>query len=308
MAREVPQMSRQTDMSDEALPSDIARLPARPPARLIDAIGTRHVPAGAAARIVSLVPSISETLFALDLGASVVGRTAFCVHPRGRIDRVRSVGGTKRINMARLRTLAPSHVIVNVDETPKELAEALAAEGYTVVVTHPNDVTDNLALYRLLGGLFGRDREAEALCRAFAQALAALRAQAHALPARRVLYLIWKDPWMTISPDTYIARMLALVKWNTLGGDPARRYPEISLSEEVLAATDLVAFSTEPFAFTERHLAAFRAAHPAHAGKAMLIDGEMTSWYGSRAIAGLRYLTALGRCRAAGEDGGGPRR
>lgn len=263
--------------------------------RLIDAVGAEHRPAGASARIVSLVPSISETLFALGLGDRVVGRTAFCVHPRGAIERVRSVGGTKRINLAKLRALAPSHVIVNVDETPRTLAETLSAEGYSVVVTHPNDATENLALYRLLGGLFGRDREARALCDAFTQALAALKAETGDSPERKVLYLIWKDPWMTVSADTYISRTLALIGWRVVGGDPAKRYPEITLSDEVLAAAELVLFSTEPFAFDEGHLETFRTAHPAHAGKAMLIDGEMTSWYGSRAIAGLRYLAALAR-------------
>ncbi len=275
-------------LADEALPSDAPRL--------IDAAGTQHRPAGADARIVSLVPSISETLFDLGLGNSVVGRTAFCVHPRGRIERVRSVGGTKKINLARLRALAPSHVIVNIDETPRALAETLAAEGYTVVVTHPNEAGDNLALFRLLGGLFGREHEAEVLCRAFTRALTALQAESLDMPVRRVIYLIWKDPWMTVSADTYIARMLALVSWRVIGGDDRRvRYPEIELNDDTLAAADLVLFGTEPFAFTEAHLAAFRAAHASHAEKAMLLDGEMTSWYGSRAIAGLRYLADIAR-------------
>lgn len=275
-------------LADEASPSDAPRL--------IDAAGRQHRLAGADARIVSLVPSISETLFDLELGNYVVGRTAFCVHPRGRIERVRSVGGTKKINLARLRALAPSHVIVNIDETPRALAEALAAEGYTVVVTHPNEVGDNLALFRLLGGLFGREHEAEVLCRAFTTALTALQAESRDMPMRRVIYLIWKDPWMTVSADTYIARMLALVSWRVIGGDDRRvRYPEIELNDDTLAAADLVLFSTEPFAFTEPHLAAFRAAHASHAEKAMLIDGEMTSWYGSRAIAALRYLADFAR-------------
>ncbi|MBL8659344.1 MAG: ABC transporter substrate-binding protein [Rhodospirillales bacterium] len=269
------------------------------PGALVDAAGRVHQPAGANARIVSLVPSITETLFALDLGPVVVGRTAFCVHPRGQVERVQSVGGTKRINAAKLHALAPTHVIVNIDETPRAMAEQLAGAGYCVVVTHPVEVDDNRGLYRLLGALFGREAQADDLRRRFDVAAASLAAAASALPERRVLYLIWQDPWMTVSPATYIARLLARVHWQVIGGDGVARYPEVTLDDRLLDATDLVLFSTEPFPFAERHLQAFRAAHPAHAHKAVLVDGEMTSWYGSRAIAGLRYLAAFARDRAA---------
>jgi ABC-type Fe3+-hydroxamate transport system substrate-binding protein len=260
---------------------------------LVDAAGVRHRPAGPSPRIVSLVPSITETLFAIGLEEAVVGRTAFCLHPKGRVKRAKSVGGTKRINRSKLEALAPTHVIVNVDETPRELAAELSAAGYGVIVTHPVEVEDNLSLYRLLGGLFGREAEAEALCRAFLVEAEDLAEVTAALPERRVLYLIWKEPWMTVSPDTYIARMLARIRWRTIAGDPCVRYPEVAINATLLAETDLVLFSTEPFLFTESHLQAFRGAHPEHAGKAMLIDAEMISWYGSRAIHGLRYLRKL---------------
>ncbi len=228
-----------------------------------------------------------------------MGRTAFCVHPRGRVKRARSVGGTKRINRDKLRALAPTHVIVNIDETPRDLAEELAGAGYEVVVTHPIEVEDNLGLYFLLGGLFDRRAEAEALCRAFVAEAEALAAAAASLPERRVLYLIWKEPWMTVSADTYIARMLAKIRWRTIGGDPTIRYPQVRLDEALLAEADLVLFSTEPFPFTPVHIDAFRAGHPAHAGKAMPIDAEMTSWYGSRAILGLSYLGKVAQRQAS---------
>jgi ABC-type Fe3+-hydroxamate transport system substrate-binding protein len=266
---------------------------APPAAALIDAAGRLHRPVGDAARIVSLVPSITELLFDLGLGASVVGRTAFCVHPQGQVRRARSVGGTKQVNFTKLRALAPTHVIVNIDETPRGLADDIAALGCAVVVTHPIEPEDNLALFRLIGGLFGRDAAAEALCERFEAALATLTAAAESLPDQAVLYLIWKDPWMTVSPETYISRMLALVHWRTVPRSAAIRYPAVELGEEILAGCARVLFSSEPFPFTERHLEAFGQAFPAHAGKAALIDAEKVSWYGSRAIAGLDYLSEL---------------
>lgn len=266
---------------------------------LIDAAGRHHQPAGPECRIVSLVPSITELLFDLGLGAATVGRTAFCVHPAGIVKQVRSVGGTKQINWDKLRAVRPTHVIVNVDETPRQLAGELGDAGYTVVVTHPVEVVDNLALFRLLGALFDRVAPAERLCRRFQEAYDDTVAAAAALPARRVLYLIWKDPWMTVSRDTYISRMLALVRWQTIPAVAAVRYPTVGLSDADLAEVDLVLFSSEPFPFSESHVGAFGDAHPAHRDSALLIDGQMVSWYGSRALAGLAYVRTLATDLAA---------
>ena len=265
-----------------------------PDAALVDAVGRAHRPVGEAARIVSLVPSITELLFDLDLGNNVVGRTAFCVHPKGQVRRARSVGGTKQVNLDKLRRLDPTHLIVNIDETPRSLADDLAALGYEVVVTHPIEAEDNIALFRLIGGIFGREGAAEVLCSRFLAAHEALKEAARTLPEQAVLYLIWKDPWMTVSPETYISRTLALVHWRTVPmGEVSARYPVINLEEEVLAGYNRVLFSSEPFPFKERHLEAFRRAFPAHADKASMIDAQMVSWYGSRAIAGLCYLRQL---------------
>lgn len=264
---------------------------------IIDAAGVAHRPAESGFRVVSLVPSITELLFDLELGEAVVGRTAFCVHPRNRVKAVKSVGGTKQISMDKLERLAPSHVIVNVDETPRPLAEAMSGLGYEVVVTHPIDVRDNLTLYRLIGRLFGRERQSEALCERFEAAFGNLAALAETLVEHRVLYLIWNDPWMTVSRDTYVSRMLALARWRTTEPPGDARYPEVHLSDDLLSTVDLVLFASEPFPFKDRHLDAFRADFPAHAAKAAIIDGEMVSWYGSRAIAGLAYLGAFARSR-----------
>lgn len=261
----------------------------------VDAAGIQHRPATGDARIVSLVPSLTELLFDLGLGDRVVGRTAFCVHPKERVKRVRSVGGTKAINMEKLRSSAPTHVLVNIDETPRSLAEKLAEEGAEVVVTHPVEVEDNLRLYSLIGGIFGAGTAAGQLAERFRQAYAAAVDEARGRPLRRVLYLIWKDPWMTVSRDTYISRMLALANWHTVPGEADQRYPVVGLDEALLENVDRVLFSSEPFPFKAHHIEAFRAHYPRHATKALAVDGELVSWYGSRAIAGLDYMTALAR-------------
>jgi ABC-type Fe3+-hydroxamate transport system substrate-binding protein len=251
-------------------------------------------------RIVSLVPSITELLCDLGLSAQIVGRTGFCIHPWEVVREIPKVGGTKDVLMDRVRELEPTHVVVNVDENLKEDAETLATFVPNVVVTHPQEPRDNLALYRQMGETFGREAEAELLCKRFEAAYA--RATAGVTEKRRVLYLIWRDPWMTVAPDTYIAQTLALFGWRppeavhdsgSPQGDQSHgvRYPEVDLAD--FGGVDRVLLSSEPFHFKEKHVAEVEDLVPG--AEVSLIDGEMTSWYGSRAIAGLDYLAEYTR-------------
>jgi len=234
-------------------------------------------------RIVSLVPSLTELVCELGLAGELVGRTGFCVHPKDVVRRISKVGGTKTVNLAKIRSLEPTHVVLNMDENRKETAEALEKFVPNLVVTHPLAPLDNLALYRRFGAVFGRERAAEELCARFQAAYE--EATATRLPDRRVLYLIWKDPWMTVSRNTYISRTLALFGLHTVPAIAAERYPK--LADLRAEAADLVLLSSEPYRFRDRHLAEVSGL----TGKpALLVDGEMTSWYGPRAIAGLGYL------------------
>lgn len=269
--------------------------------RAVDAAGVGHEPAGANARIVSLVPSITETLFALGLDAQIVGRTGFCVHPHDKVREVRKVGGTKAVKLDAIRALRPTHLIVNIDENERDTVEQLRAFVPHIVVTHPQTPQDNLALYALLGAIFGRVGEAQRLADALAERLR--EAAACRFAAHDVLYLIWREPWMSVARDTYISAMLRLVNWHTLpavhgGAAGAARYPLLDFDAAPwLAAVDRVLLSSEPYRFTAAHRDAL-ARDPRFAGKRIeLIDGEMASWYGVRAIEGIRYL--IGRAAAA---------
>lgn len=267
-----------------------------PPARLTDALGTAHAPVAGAARIVSLVPSITELLWDLGLGGELVGRTGFCIHPKAPLRAIPKVGGTKDVNIETVRRLAPTHLVVNIDENRREQVDALRAFVPHVIVTHPCRPEDNLALYRLLGGVFKREQEAARLSGDLEDALAETRRARAALPAERVLYLIWREPWMTVARSTYISACLAAVGWQSWPPLDGPRYPQFDWAAPWLAEVDRVLLSSEPYRFQERHLPEVAAA----SGRpALLIDGEAASWYGSRAIAGLRELVALRRRLAA---------
>jgi hypothetical protein len=159
-----------------------------------------------------------------------------------------------------------------------------------IIVVHPRSVDDNPGLYALLGGVFGRDDEAARLAAGFGRAREELAAVAAGLPREAVLYPIWREPWMTVRRDTYIASVLAAAGWDTLPEQATVRFPEFAWDAPWLAAIARVLLPSEPYAFTDRHLAeaGLLAQRPV-----TRIDGEMVSWYGSRAIPGLRYLAAL---------------
>ncbi|MCD2517609.1 helical backbone metal receptor [Massilia sp. G4R7] len=251
---------------------------------LADALGHPH-PQAPDARIVSLVPSITEFLCDLGLAGQLAGRTGFCIHPRALVEKIPKIGGTKDVNIEKIRRLAPTHLVVNIDENEKPTVDRLAEFVPNIVVTHPVTPRDNLGLARLMGAVFGREREAERWCDAFEAEYAALRA----LPKtakRTVLYCIWQDPWMSVSRDTYIAAMLGELGWEVpLLGEA--RYPSFAWSDALVAQLDAVLLSTEPYRFTEAHADALEKQLGI---PVFLVDGEMMSWYGSRALAGLRYL------------------
>ena len=184
-------------------------------------------------------------------------------------------------------------MIVNVDENPRERVEAAAQFIPNVIVTHPLGPLDNIDLYRLLGTIFARQSEADELAARFERVYRnTVEATCH-LASERVLYVIWKNPWMTISRDTYIARTLAAVGWDQIEVKSDARYPAVDI-ESVLGSVDRVLLSSEPYAFRPRDVAEVESMATGGSRPAVsIIDGEMTSWYGSRAIAGMKYLAQL---------------
>lgn len=270
---------------------------ARPPrdpagAADVDWAGVAHPGAGSAPRIASWVPSLTELLFALDLGAHVVARTGFCIHPRDRVRRVAKVGGTKDPDLDALRALAPTHLVVNVDENRRECVDSAREFVPHVIVTHPLGPADNPRLYALFGAIFDRAPLAARLAHAFAGALAFLDDAVAALPREKVLYLIWRKPWMSVARDTYVSATLARAGLDTLPVAAERRYPVVGDDDVAWRDAERILLSTEPYAFRPRDATALAST----TGKPVdLIDGEWTSWYGVRAIEGLRALAAFRR-------------
>jgi ABC-type Fe3+-hydroxamate transport system substrate-binding protein len=247
-------------------------------------------------RIVSLIPSITETLCHLGLADALVGITVYCVEPRDVVRGKRRIGGEKDPDLAAIRALEPDLVIANIEENVREHIETLRAWSIPVWVTYPRTVAEALAMIRELGEVTGTAARAEALL----AELEPLYARVRAASARRrpvpVFYPIWRQPWMTVGPDTYIHDLLAVCGGANVFADRAERYPTITLDELAARRPEVILLPDEPFRFRRAHLADFGpfADVPAvRDGRLHLVDGKPFSWHGPRIGEALRLVPAL---------------
>jgi ABC-type Fe3+-hydroxamate transport system substrate-binding protein len=245
-------------------------------------------------RIVSLVPSHTETLFAIGAGSRVVGVTRYCVHPADGVAALPRVGGTKNPDVASILALAPDLVVANREENRRRDVERLEAAGVAVLVTYARTVEQAIEEIRVLGALGECEPAAGALAAQSEQALARARERAR---GRRVRYLalIWKDPYMAVGPDTFAADLLEACGGVSLLPAGARRYPRLDEREIEALDPEVILLPSEPYPFQphEREpLLALRCA-AARAGRIHLVEGELLSWYGPRVARALEVFGEL---------------
>jgi ABC-type Fe3+-hydroxamate transport system substrate-binding protein len=252
-------------------------------------------PSTPARRIVSLVPSLTESLFELGLGERVVGVTDWCVHPADAVATLPKVGGTKDTDVSAVCALAPDLVLANHEENTRRTVEKLRAAGLTVWVTYPRTVREGALLLAKLA-----DLGADALARE--QVVAPVQAALEAAQAVRggpgvcVFCPIWRDPWMTVGGDTYIHDLLELCGGrNPFAAHGDRRYPRIALGEIVAAAPEVVLLPDEPYRFAapDADELARLPIPAARSGRIHLVDGTLVSWYGPRIARAIRHVRSL---------------
>lgn len=223
-------------------------------------------------KVISLVPSITEALFDLGLTENeIIGRTKFCIHPKDKIKDVPVIGGTKNLNIEKIKALQPDLILANKEENIKEQVEALM-EDFKVVVTNVETIEDNYYLLKTLGNIFQKEERAKAYNLKIYEALNQTKISSKIKAA----YLIWKNPYMTVGADTFIHRILTEIGIENSFKDKTR-YPEVTIHD--LADTDLIMLSSEPFPFKEKHIAELKEYYPDK--KIIIVDGEAFSWYGT---------------------------
>jgi ABC-type Fe3+-hydroxamate transport system substrate-binding protein len=241
-----------------------------------------HVPAK---RIVSLVPSQTELLFDLGLNEQVVGITRYCVHPTHWKENKTIVGGTKNFQLEVIDEIDPDLIIANKEENHQEGILQLRKK-YPVWTSDIASLTDAEKMIGEIGELTATEERAREIINTIQSAFRTLRKK----PARKVLYLIWRKPWMAAGEGTFIHTMLEKTGWVN-GMTSQSRYPVLSDDDIRTIQPELILLSSEPYPFREKHRAELNKLVPD--ADIMLVDGEMFSWYGSRLQYAPAYLNQL---------------
>lgn len=271
-------------------------------------------------RVVSLVPSLTESLFDLDLGDRLIAVTDYCTQPAEYTQHLPKIGGPKNPDISQIVALQPDLVLMNEEENRREDADALQQAGVALWVTAPRTVGEALNLLWQIMDVFDHPRmvpRVREIERAYDYTLAAARASR----PRKVFVPIWKDPWMTFNAETYSHDVLRVCGGANafanryrqfplaadLGGEEPlpddhptvrgkdRRYPRITLEEVIDAQPEIVLLPDEPYPFTAADIETFaRLDIPAaHTGQILLVDGSLLTWFGTRVAYALRDLPAL---------------
>jgi iron complex transport system substrate-binding protein len=275
-------------------------------------------------RIVSLVPSNTESLFDLGFGERVVGITDYCVHPAEKLVGLQRLGGPKNPRIPDLLALHPDLVIANQEENTPASVQALRAAGVPVWVTFPHNVRQSLEVLWQMAQLF-RSQKAAAQVQLLEQNLAWEQAAASSRPKLRYFCPIWYaetqdgQPWyMTFNNQTYCHDLLEVFGGENVFAERERRYPlaadldqadpqapgerdtrypRLNLEEVRRANPQMILLPDEPFPFDEQHLQqiseSLSETPAAQYGRVHLVDGSLITWQGTRLAHALRELPAL---------------
>lgn len=235
-------------------------------------------------RIISLVPSQTELLADLGLNEKVVGITRYCVHPNRWRSEKTIVGGTKKVDISVVRSLAPDLIIGNKEENEKNDIEQLQKE-FPVWMSDIHNLDEALSMIQSLGNITNTHTVASHICTSVLKELESFSKGI----SKTVLYLIWRNPWMGAGRNTFIDDMLSRIGLTNVLQE--NRYPVLREEDLISLSPDYVFMSTEPYPFREKHISEVKALFDE--ASIRIVDGEMFSWYGSRLIQAPAYFKTL---------------
>jgi ABC-type Fe3+-hydroxamate transport system substrate-binding protein len=270
--------------------------PGGPPLTVVDALGQSLTVRERPERIVSLVPSLTEALFAFGLDGEIVGVTRFCVEPRRGVAGKTKVGGTSEVDVAKIEALRPDLVIASAEDNSREDVVQLIDHGWPVFVTLATSVESAIDLLRQLATVTGTTAVARPIIQEAKDALASVVAAGAGRERVRVFCPIWRNPYRTCGTATYMDDVLTVCGGRNVFGDRQERYPRVELTEMAALDPEVILLPSEPYRFTKRHKADFRAFADVSAvknGHTFFIDGKMLAWYGPRITHSLSEVKRL---------------
>ncbi len=234
-------------------------------------------------RIISLVPSQTELLVDLGLENELVGITKFCVHPKGLLKRKEIIGGTKQINIDKIKALKPDFILCNKEENTKEIVQ-ICTEIAPTYVSDIYTIADTIGFISDIGLILDCKYAAKKMTDAIVKSYTKFKQFAQNKPKLKVAYFIWANPYMVVGGNNFIDQMLQINNFDNVYKNQ-NRYPQIEL--ESLPELDLVLLSSEPFPFKEKHCLEIKKYTNA---TIHFVDGEMFSWFGSRLLLSFTYF------------------
>ncbi len=234
-------------------------------------------------RIISIVPSQTELLFDFELENEVIGITKFCIHPKKWFDTKERIGGTKTLNIEKIRSLKPDLIIANKEENTKEQIELLQSE-FNVWTSDIHNLDTAIDMIDQLGVLTNCIPKAQQLIHGIFESQGEIKSN-----SKSVLYSIWHEPFMVAGSDTFISDMLSAAGFENVV--TKGRYPELSAQKVKELQPDFIFLSSEPFPFKEKQRLDYQKQFPD--SKVVLVDGELFSWYGSRLLKSFDYFREL---------------
>ena len=238
-------------------------------------------------RIISLVPSQTELLYYLGLDEEVIAQTLFCIHPENQHKNKPRIGGTKIINLDKIRALKPDLIIGNKEENEQSQVEELMQE-FPVWMSDIQNLDDALDMIDKIGKLVQKEENAKSLVNEISIQFSALKLQKM---HKSCLYLIWREPFMAAGSDTFINDMLQKCGFNNIAKNIAGRYPEINLEDLKTMHPELILLSSEPYPFKQKHINELQLICPK--STILLVDGELFSWYGNRLLKSASYFEQI---------------
>lgn len=238
-------------------------------------------------RIVSLVPSQTELLVDLGLQSKIVGITKFCVHPKYLRKEITVVGGTKEVHLDKIKKLQPDFIICNKEENTLEMVQGLEIVA-PVWVSDIVTIEESIAMIDALGKILVVKPKASKIISEITKEAALFNNFMKDKPSKKVLYLIWKKPYMAAGKNTFIDALLKLNNFENIIIDANSRYPEVD--DEQIKSADIILLSTEPYPFKNEDVQSFKAMFNK---EVKLLDGEFFSWYGSRLTQAFSYFKTL---------------
>lgn len=231
------------------------------------------------------MPSLTELLYHLGLDEEVVGITQFCTDPISWHQHKTRIGGPKKLNLERIQSLKPDWILASKEENIKEQIEHCFTFA-NILLTDVCNYEDALAMILEVGKTFNREQQALNIHNKIQAAFSSLQKQ----KSQRVLYMIWKNPLMSVGGDSFIHDMLQRCGWHNVLGEKMR-YPSFSEIEMQDLQPDIVFLSSEPYPFEAKHIAYFQDLLPK--AKIILVDGSYFTWYGSRMMQAPAYFQSI---------------